>query len=44
MPGKDFECREGAHRQDAGKNAEIQALIMAIGAGVSEDFDVDKAR
>ncbi len=26
------------------KNAEIQALITAIGAGLSEDFDADKAR
>ena len=26
------------------KNAEIQALIMAIGAGVADDFDVDKIR
>jgi DNA gyrase subunit B len=26
------------------KNNEIQALITAIGAGVGEDFDVDKAR
>ena len=26
------------------KNAEIQALIMAIGAGLAEEFDVDKAR
>ncbi len=26
------------------KNAEIQALIMAIGAGVAEDFDVAKIR
>ena len=26
------------------KNAEIQALISAIGAGLAEDFDVDKIR
>jgi DNA gyrase subunit B len=26
------------------KNAEIQALIMAIGAGVADDFDVSKVR
>ena len=26
------------------KNAEIQALIMAIGAGVADDFDLDKIR
>ena len=26
------------------KNAEIQALIAAIGAGLAEDFDVDKIR
>ncbi len=26
------------------KNAEIQALIQAIGAGLAEDFDVDKIR
>jgi DNA gyrase subunit B len=26
------------------KNAEIQALISAIGSGVGEDFDVDRAR
>ena len=26
------------------KNAEIQALILAIGAGIADDFDVDKAR
>jgi DNA gyrase subunit B len=26
------------------KNAEIQALITAIGAGLAEDFDVEKAR
>ena len=26
------------------KNAEIQALVMAIGAGIADDFDVTKAR
>ena len=26
------------------KNAEIQALIMAIGAGVADDFDLTKIR
>ncbi|MCU1493449.1 MAG: gyrase subunit [Acidimicrobiaceae bacterium] len=26
------------------KNAEIQALIMAIGAGVADDFDIEKIR
>ena len=26
------------------KNAEIQALILAIGAGIADDFDVEKAR
>ncbi len=26
------------------KNAEIQALILAVGAGVAEDFDLAKIR
>ena len=37
------QCRALPNRQNA-ENNEIQALITAIGAGVGEDFNVEKAR